>query len=84
MLVQLRTRENSTFTSVRLFLTKVAQMSAAVTSSSCSASTLTSADIPGANLKELFETHAVPALRWWLLSRGIKASAWRKKQLIDR
>ena len=58
---------------------------AAVTSSSCSALTLTSADIPGANLKEPFETHAVPALRWWLLSRGIKAPiAWRKKQLIDQ
>ena len=46
---------------------------------------LTAKDIPGADLKEPFETHGVPALQWWLLCRGIKApSSWRKSQLIDR
>ena len=34
---------------------------------------LTAADIPGAGLSEPFETHAIPALRWWLLCRGIAA-----------
>lgn len=42
-------------------------------------------DIPGAALSEPFECHAVPALRWWLLCRGIKApTAWKKPQLISR
>lgn len=40
------------------------------------------ADIPGADLKEPFETHAMPALRWWLLCRGIRApSSWKKQQV---
>ena len=33
--------------------------------------TLEPADIPVADLKEPFEMHAMPALRWWLLCRGI-------------
>ena len=46
---------------------------------------LTPADIPGADLSEPFESHAMPALRWWLLCRGISApSSWKKKKLIDR
>ena len=47
--------------------------------------TLSAADIPGADLCEPFDRHTVPALRWWLLCRGIKApSSWKKQQLIDR
>ena len=46
---------------------------------------LTAEDIPGAELSVPYETHPVPALKWWLLCRGIKApSSWRKRQLIDR
>jgi len=32
---------------------------------------LTPADIPGADLSEPLESHTMPALRWWLLCRGI-------------
>ena len=32
---------------------------------------LTAADIPGADLSEPLEYHAVQALQWWLLCRGI-------------
>ena len=47
--------------------------------------TLEAVDIPGADLNDPFETNAMPALRWWLLCRGIKApSSWKKQQLIDR
>jgi len=47
--------------------------------------TLTAADIPGADLSEPLESHAVPALRWWLLCRGLKVpSSLRKEQVIDR
>ena len=46
---------------------------------------LTPADIPGADISEPFESHTMPALRWWLLCRGISApSSWRKKKLIER
>ena len=46
---------------------------------------LTEADIPGAALKEPLEQHTVPELVWWLLCRGIRASAsWKKPQLITR
>ena len=34
---------------------------------------LTAADIPGVGLSEPFEAHAIPALRWRLLCRGIAA-----------
>ena len=34
---------------------------------------LTAADIPGADLSELYKKHTVAALRWWLLCRDIKA-----------
>ena len=41
--------------------------------------------VPGAILSEPLQSHAIQALRWWLLCRGIKAlSSWRKAQLIDR
>ena len=44
---------------------------------------LTEEDIPGAALKEPFDSHNVTALRWWLQCRGIKApSSWRKNQLV--
>ena len=46
--------------------------------------TLEPSDIPGAVLEEPFEAHAMPALRWWLLCRGIKAPVSWKKQLITR
>jgi len=47
--------------------------------------TLTAADVPGAELPEPFEVHAIPALQRWLLCRGIKAaSSWKKAQLIKR
>ena len=47
--------------------------------------TLTPADVPGADLCEPYDKHTVPALRWWLLCRGIEApSSWKKQQLIDR
>ena len=43
------------------------------------------AEILGADLKEPFEQHAMPALRWWLLCRGISApSSWKKQQLVNR
>ena len=46
---------------------------------------LTAVDIPGAELSVPYEAHPVPALKWWLLCRGIKApSSWRKQQLIER
>ena len=55
------------------------------TSSSPVSVSLSAADIPGAYLSEPYETHAVPALRWWLLCRGLKVpTGWRKHQLIDR
>ena len=34
---------------------------------------LTAANIPGASVSEPFKAHATPALRWWLLCRGIAA-----------
>ena len=46
---------------------------------------LTAADIPGASLSEPFEVHAIPALRWWLLCRGVAApQSWKKVQVIQR
>jgi hypothetical protein len=41
------------------------------------------ADIPGADLNEPFETHVVPALRWWLLCRGIGSSSSSRKQQLQ-
>ena len=37
--------------------------------------TLMTADIPGALLNEPLEAHAVSALKWWLLCRGVKSMA---------
>ena len=46
---------------------------------------LMAADVPGAELAELLDIHGIPALRRWLLCRGIKAAtSWRKAQLIKR
>ena len=46
---------------------------------------LTENDIPGAALAEPLESHTVPALKWWLLCRGIKVpSSWKKQRLIAR
>ena len=46
---------------------------------------LTPADIPGVDLSKPFEAHTMPALRWWLLCRGIRApNSWKKAQLIGR
>ena len=54
-------------------------------SSSTVAVMLTDEDIPGAKLREPFETHAIPALQWWLQCGGIKThSSWKKAQLIER
>ena len=43
---------------------------------------LTPSDIPGADLKEPFQAHTIPALRWWLQCRGISVSASSKKEFI--
>jgi hypothetical protein len=55
-------------------------------SSSCPFSVvLTARDIPGATLDEPLESHALPALRWWLLCRGLKVPTnWRKQQQAVR
>ena len=46
---------------------------------------LTATDVPGAELAEPLDIHGIPALRRWLLCRGIKAAtSWRKAQLIKR
>ena len=46
---------------------------------------LTENDIPGASLKEPFESHTVSELRWWLLCHGITVPAsWKKPQVILR
>ena len=62
--------------------------SSLIVDESCSSSvtvTLTEEDIPGAKLQEPLETHAIPALQWWLLCRGIKTpSSWKKPQIIER
>ena len=63
---------------------KRAEVSTTTSSSTVSVS-LSAADIPGAYLSEPYETHAIPALRWWLLCRGLKVpTGWRKHQLIDQ
>ena len=47
--------------------------------------TLTEDDIPGASLREPFESHTVAELRWWLLCRGITApTSWKKAQVVKR
>ena len=56
----------------------------ATASSSCPVSvTLSASDIPGADLSEPWESHAVAALSWWLLCRGVKApTGCRGKKLL--
>ena len=47
--------------------------------------TLTEDDIPGASLREPFESHTVAELRWWLLCRGITVpTTWKKVQVVKR
>ena len=46
---------------------------------------LTEADIPGAKLTGLMDSHTMVELKWWLLCRGVKVpNSWNKKQLITR
>ena len=46
---------------------------------------LTPADIPGAELNEPYEAHAIPALKCWLLCRGIREPlSCKMKQLLQR
>ena len=41
-------------------------------------------DIPGAALKEPFESYKVHELKWWLLCRGEKVStSWKKAQCLQ-
>ena len=48
--------------------TRQSRIEKPTTSSSCPVSvTLSVADIPGADLSEPLESHAVASLRWWLL-----------------
>ena len=43
---------------------------------------LTPSDIPGVDLKEPFQAHTIPALKWWLQCRGISVSSSSKKEFI--
>ena len=46
---------------------------------------LTEVDVPGASLAEPLEKQSVPALKRWILCRGIETpSNARKKQLLER
>ena len=46
---------------------------------------LTEIDIPGASLEEPMNKHSIPALKWWLLCRGIEMpSSVHKGQLLDK
>ena len=46
---------------------------------------LTKVDVPGALLEEPMDKHSIPALKWWLLYRGIEIpSSVRKGQLLDK
>ena len=40
---------------------------------------LNDTDIPGAHLDGPFEAHNIAALRWWLLSRGIRVPTSLRK-----
>ena len=43
---------------------------------------LNEADIPGAYLSELFSSHTVPELRWWLRCRGVVVpTSWKKRRV---
>ena len=46
---------------------------------------LTEVDVPGALLEEPIDKHSIPALKQWLLCRGIEmSSSVRKEQLLDK
>ena len=46
---------------------------------------LTEVDVPGASLEEPMDKHSIPALKRWLLCRGIEMpSSVRKGQLLDK
>ena len=54
-------------------------------SASVSSVELTEKDIPGAVLEEPLESVTIPALRWWLLCRGIQVpTSLRKAKLIEK
>ena len=43
---------------------------------------LAPADIPGAELQVRFEQHTVPALKWWLVCRGVAMPSSSKKAAL--
>ena len=46
---------------------------------------LVEADIPRARLSEPFSSHTIPALRKWLLCRGVTfPTGWKKQQILSR
>ena len=46
---------------------------------------LTEVDVPGALLEEPMDKHSIPALKRWLLCRGIEmSSSVRKRQLLHK
>ena len=54
-------------------------------SASVSSVELTENDIPGAMLEEPLESVTMPALRWWLLCRGIQVpTSLRKAKLLEK
>ena len=54
-------------------------------STSMTAMELTENDIPGAVLNEPLENSTIPALKWWLLCRGLQApNSWKKAVLIQK
>ena len=47
--------------------------------------TLTPADVPGAELKQPFQNHTIPALKRWLECRGATVPAsWKKAQIVSK
>ena len=44
---------------------------------------LTEVDVPGALLEEPMDKHSIPALKRWLLCRGMSSSV-RKRQLLHK
>ena len=63
----------------------MAALSAEPSGSGVHSVVLNPANIFGADLSVPYEVYAIPALKWWLLCRGIKApSSWKKAQLINR
>ena len=60
-------------------------MAAAEIGTGTAVNELTESDIPGAILSGPLESATAPALRWWLLCRGIQApTSWKKPVLIEK